>query len=302
MIRSRYRGNTLSEYALILVLVAVAGIGALSLLGQSTSDLLVSSSDGETHESMMRLVSMDFGGSGSYSGTGGTGPVSGNGSPSVPTPVNLRMVESGSGGVNVSSAEGIRINIPGAPEPVNKSLTTARQFEYLATHSTNPAMAKLYQDIADEAYFLAISQASFEVVNKGKDDTYLKNMTKFIDKLEGSPVTKMMTSLKSIDQWTGSLGKHREEILNAQVLSPAERESVLLMLDGAIGESRNQYDNILTQNPDYQKVEPIEPPDSGSKEMEQLRQLAISASTDEILGDNAAIDASVKVGVNLDSL
>lgn len=298
MIRNGYRGNTLAEYALILALVGVAGLGALSLFGQSTSNLLVSASDGENHKNMMRLVSLDFGSNGSKSGSA---PGSSSPSGSLP-PVNLRLVESGSGGINVSSAEGNRVNIPNAPDTFNASLTTAQSFEQLANKASNPATADLFRRIADESYFLAVAQASFEIVGKGSDNKYMKSVSKVIDEIEGSSTSKMMTSLKGIDDWTNMLAIRKVQIENTPDLSPADKQAALLMLDVTVSKSNQYYGNILKQNPNYQDAESIAPPATDSKEMIELRRLALTASTDKVLDDNQAIDASVETGVNLDSM
>lgn len=295
MSSSRHTGATLSEYAFLVSLVVVASLASVNLLGHSTSDLLGGVTTGQTGQQMEKLVSLEFGGSAGGGGNTNPAPISG-------APNTLQLTESSTGGgVNVSSAEGLVVKIPNAPQSVNEALTTAQQFDNLVKSATTPQVAALYQKIANNAYFLASAQANYEVNVNGQYSPTLKDLASPVsDEISSNSnwLTKINMPLKAIDDGMTALASTKNEITKNKSLTAAEKEMALSLIDAALAKSQSQYGNTMRYNPLYKLSASVSPPKGTS--MDELREIAVSASASGQLPTGSAVDTSVQTGVTLE--
>lgn len=175
-----FRGNTKTEYAIIISLVAVLGIGAVAGLGGSISKLLKGKelNGGQNDSGAYHMTMLDFNGprasqgSNAPSGTGYYQVVMGpDGRPQL-VPVN------GNGAnTNATSVEGNDWNALG-------SLMLGKSMMDLADAQTDPAMKAYLQELADKIFYLSgaeselddIPYLSIEPSDKGRNNN--KNYSK----------------------------------------------------------------------------------------------------------------------------
>lgn len=119
-------GNTLSEYAIIIGLLSALGVGGLSLLGNSVSDLLSGVSKGSGSHSMQGYLDSTLGTGVSGGGTAQNGIVSSTGAPiqgqvavagspngspnnalATINPLNPLTANNTGGGTNATSVDGV---------------------------------------------------------------------------------------------------------------------------------------------------------------------------------------------------
>lgn len=296
MRRSPHRGGSLSEYAVMLGLIALVSMAALRLLGHSTQDLLGGVTTGQTGQQLNDLISLRFQG---VNASMAQPPVSNAALPATnPSSPSLGLTESSGGGVNVSSTEGVRVNIPNVPPSLNSALTTAQQFDQLANNTSNPAAAVVYQQIANQSYFLASTQASYEIHVNGQDNPSLKSLANAITNQLPTDVARMNITLKAIDNGMSALEQSKKTISDNKDLTTAEKKEALLMIDATITASQEQYGNTMRNNSLYKTSPAIEPPTESA--LENLRNIAINASISGELVEHTAVNASVETGLHLD--
>jgi hypothetical protein len=298
MSTSKQKGATLSEYAFLISLVVVASLASVNLLGHSTSELLGGVTTGQTGQQMEKLVSLEFGGSAAGGANTSTNTAAVSGATGT-----LQLTDNNTGGgVNVSSAEGLVIKIPNAPPSVNGALTTAQQFDNLVNNAKTPQEAALYKKIANNAYFLASAQANYEVNVNGQYSQTLKDLASTVNNEISS--TNWLQSglnmpLKAIDDGMTALASTKNEIIKNKSLTAADKEMALSLIDSALTKSQSQYGNTMRYNPLYKLSASVDPPKGPS--MDELREIAVSASVSGELPVGSAVDTSVQTGVTIDT-
>jgi Flp pilus assembly pilin Flp len=163
MDRMSQSGVTLAEYAVCLGLVAVATVAGLKLLGGSVNDLFIgvnNSVDSNkaavaggvtpfslTPVNQSSVPAQPFSGTGYYKMV--TDPATG-----LPT---LKLVQGGSGNVNVTSVDGNLANVFG-------SSVIADHLKELASLATDPATKDYYNSLAQSIYYMGGAQGELDSV------------------------------------------------------------------------------------------------------------------------------------------
>lgn len=163
-------GNTLTEYGLALGLVALLGIGAMQVLGTSTSGTLGGVKNNE--DSLLKMANLDFTGDQAPSLYNGNVEIKGNGylvltpDPNTGLPV-LMMTDSNTGSVkNATSIEGAMWNTLGGVK-LGDSLMA------LAQEQADPAVASHLKLMAEKTYYLGAVEGELDgVQNLERVDSY----------------------------------------------------------------------------------------------------------------------------------
>ncbi len=142
-------GTTLSEYAAIIGLLALASIGALTLLGNSISDNYKPLLEANSSQTLQQMSQLEFRSSAPGS-TGSSIPVSTKG-------LYLQLTNISGNGVNATSLEGIN------DTPTGTAIGTAKQLRSLADQVTDPALKSAILAAAESVLKLSAAQASVEL-------------------------------------------------------------------------------------------------------------------------------------------
>lgn len=158
------KGGALTEYGLLIAMVAVVSFLSLGFLGQSQSGLTKAGADSLASKPVQDMMSLNFGqSSGSAGGGKGfyqlvTDPLTGNPS--------LVLVESNTGApVNATSVDGNRMNTLG-------SLMTASSLDKLAQQEQNPEIAAAFARMAELSYYMGAAEGAFDDIEKFEYDGY----------------------------------------------------------------------------------------------------------------------------------
>jgi len=142
-----HQGNALSEYGLILALIALLGIGSLQFLGGSLSGLFNNTGNELKSGRMSKLVSMDFSdaagqnGGNRMAGTLGTDPSTG-----LP---GMGLADTGGSGTNTTSTDGMT-----AKTAALSSFDIAKDFSNLANETTSEPYRSYLKEMSDLAYWM----------------------------------------------------------------------------------------------------------------------------------------------------
>lgn len=157
LIHTPHKGNTVSEYAVVIGLVALACIGSLTLFGNSTNNLLGQASQGKNKDSMLNMAQMKFGQQSSNpSQTASVAYQAAVIAQPNATPASLHLQNTSSDGVNATSVDGSS----GKVQAVQHTLSAARDMQAKAANLPEGALRQWYLAAARETLLLAGNEAS----------------------------------------------------------------------------------------------------------------------------------------------
>lgn len=163
----QHKGNTLSEYGIILGVIAFAAIGALKLLGGNLNLSFQNQNTALTSPAMRDYVSMQFHANSGTASVNGTGSSQGGG-PNT----SLLLHDNVSGGINASSTDGTT---------VLATAHAATTIEQLSAKISDPETQSLTQQLATFLYGVTLSEGVMsdvpglsQTVVQGKDSGYTK--------------------------------------------------------------------------------------------------------------------------------
>lgn len=137
---SRIHGQSLAEYGIIIVMVAVAGIAGLMLIGQSIQGEMAAMLGGQVNGSQAVNPS-----SASVSSPPGSTPAPNTASSvGTPSPASNPVPLSGATTVTFQTADGKTFSLPGYPQDLSKSVLTA------GANGTTSLLANQLQAIAKQ--------------------------------------------------------------------------------------------------------------------------------------------------------
>lgn len=302
LIHTPHKGNTLSEYALIIGLVALACIGSLSLFGNSTNNLLGQASQGKNKDSMLNMAQMKFGqqssnpapsGSGTSKTTGVTQPNA--------TPANFNILNTSSDGVNATSVDGSS----GKVQAVQRTLSAARDMQAKAANLPEGALKAWYMAAARETFLLAGNEASlsYKMDNISELQALAEpNMTPGDALYEisnhysllGSFLLSLPPNITAAERST-ALGSVNNVLnsLKTEYAEPLGKYTNMVVNNGQPSMTINSL-NLYADNMTYGQQ-------NYTKSAEDIQKLATTALSDGSVSKTPAVQTSLETGLQMEN-
>jgi hypothetical protein len=157
----RQHGNVLTEYGLLLGLLALASVGGLTFMGNSTANLMGQNTNNLNGRSVQDLVSLNFGKSGKTTNNPSASTVL---NPTVAATgtaaASLPLTSGSSGETNTTSTEGGRKLL------TYESLSQADTVMQIAAASTDPATKDWANNVAKYLYWMGGAEGSFSGISQ----------------------------------------------------------------------------------------------------------------------------------------
>ena len=302
LIHAPHKGNTLSEYALILGLVALACIGSLSLFGNSTVALVGQASQGQHHDQMLNMSMMNFGNQQAGSTADSASASSGANTPqAVNTPAHLILLNTSGGGVNATSVDGSN----GKVQTVQQALNAARAMQAKADATQNPALKAWYLAAARETFLLAGNEASLSY--KMDNLTELKALAE-TNMTPGDALYEISNHYSMLGSFLLSLPPN---------ITATEKSTALASVNNVLGSLKTQYADTLAKYTNMavyngQPVMTINAPNLYADQMvygqqnytkspEDIQKLAPTALSDGSVSKTPAVQTSLETGLQMNS-
>lgn len=270
------KGNTLSEYVIIISLIAVASFAALQLLGNSVTGHYDKISHGNSGSTIQKMSTLDFS---SPKPNGGNFAIT-----LSPEGTNLGLTGSGNSGVNATSLDGIR------ETHIGRVIGSANHLKLMADNITDPALKALLQESADISLRLSTSEAAVEVMKANNSDGVMGDLVR----AGGLKVLTMRDSVNSVDAYRAELEGKLAQLKSMSSSDPEELIQAQQLLNEAITSSWEEYGEIIeatdTQNATTYKLD-----------ITKVKAVAASAQVSGGLADTVAVDASADAGLSLDN-
>ncbi len=272
-------GNTLSEYAIILGLIAVASVGALSLMGNSLSTQFDTVNQGNAHDSMTRMSNLNFDNGGKPSSNGGAQlpgkSIGANGYP---------LANVSSSGTNATSMDGnARKTLSVSYEVANKMLAMANQVD-------DPALKAWYKEAATRTLKLASSQAAYELASRNITDP--DNQVSSLLGIKNNVRFGTDDAVKSIIQWQESLKTQLSQLSGIRTASPAEIQAAQNLTVSVLDANNVQYSDAIVKT-DISRASVLDP------DVNKIKKEAYSLDTSQIV-DNIGLSTSVENGLTME--
>jgi len=272
-------GNTLSEYAIILGLIALASVGALSLMGNSISAQFDTVNQGNAHDTLTRMSNLNFE-TGKPSSGNGAGQLSGKSIDANGYP----LANVSSSGTNATSMDGnVKKNLSVSYNVANKMLAMAEQV-------SDPALKAWYQEAATRTLKLASSQAAYELASR--NITNPDNQVSSLIGIKNNVTFGTDDAVKSIIQWQESLKTQLSLLSGIRTASPAEIQAAQELTVSVLDANNVQYSNAIVKT-DISKASVLDP------DVNKIKKEAYSLDTSQIM-DNIGLSTSVENGLTMD--
>ena len=235
------RGHTTFEYALFIGVFLVFAIGSITLLGRSITDLFSSLTSSSTQNSMTAYMNVTLGskGAGASKGLPSNGPANGSFGNTNGLLTGLSPVA-----VNVSSVDGTGLHY------VQTTLTYAQRLQQLADDARDPDIKGQLEKIAQDAYWIGGSQATYEYHQNG--NTSLADLSKaMIDKDTRDPeiANRALISIHDNENFlTGDL----QALLNMPGATAEQKAFAQSIANQVLSKSQVEYqasyNNLINSN------------------------------------------------------
>jgi len=221
-------GNTLSEYAVIIGLLAVASIGALTLLGNSISASYKPLLEGNSSQTLQQMSQLDFRSS---------APGSPGSSIAVSTKgLYLQLTNISGNGVNATSLEGIN------DTPTGTAIGTANQLRTLADQVTDPALKSAILAAAESVLKLSAAQASVEL-SQAHDPTGIMSQ---LVAAAGLGTVHLNDAVNSVGLYQKDIEDKMYALAHLSTSNQAELHEAYQLLAGVTSTNWNQYSPLVT--------------------------------------------------------
>ncbi|HEY9687238.1 MAG TPA: hypothetical protein V6C52_09705 [Coleofasciculaceae cyanobacterium] len=153
---NRLSGNVLTEYGIIIALVVILAIGAVTLLGRTTSDLFQNTEDQLANPAVKDYMSLQFGSASGnvYDASMGSRVMSLNAQTGMPS---IGIATSSSAPVNATSIDGMVTSS-------QQTLTLATQMDQLALTITDPKTVQWLEKITQYTHYMAGAEGDYSGV------------------------------------------------------------------------------------------------------------------------------------------
>lgn len=255
-------GNVLSEYGLLIGLIAVASVASLNLLGNSLSDGFGNLKGKLDNNYVASILGGPKGGSaatqsgpGTLSSSSAPGLSSGSGNIDTPyLPINLDA----STDSNVTSSNGSQ-----KVQAVKNSLSIAQQFSKMAEEAVggHETYLQWLKDASMHSFALAGGEANYSI----KDFPQLKTLTSITgsndyNKNQDGLAEFKFTQASSIYSLQGTawqLTQLKQQITTDSIkATPAQKAQALAMMNAQLTSFKNSYGDVINKyiEPDYSRV------------------------------------------------
>lgn len=269
-----HAGNTTSEYAIILGLIALSSIGALSLMGNSLSSQLNKVNQGNAHQAMAQMSNLNFDTNKSSSSKSESFQTLGSNAYELP---NVS-----SGGTNATSMDGTAITA------VKASYKFANKLLAMAAQTDDPGLKAWYQEAANRTLKLAGSQAAYELASNGiiDPDNQLSNLIG----IKNNETIGTDDAVKSIIQWQESLKAQLNLLAVNHTASAADLKEAHDLAVSVLDNNNEQYSDTIVKT-DISQATALDP------DVNIIKKEV--ANTDII--DNLGIATTVETGLTMDA-
>lgn len=269
-----HTGNTTSEYAIILGLIALASIGALSLMGNSLSSQIGKVNQGSSHQALAQMSNLNFDKPGS-SGNGAAPAAPATGQNGYP------LADVSNSGTNATSMDG------NAVTALKSSYKMANKMLALAAQTDDPLLRAWYRATASDTFKLAGSQAAYELASQ--DITDPDNRLSKLIGIKNNQTIGEDDAVKSILTWQQSLQLQLSMLSLIRTASPAELKQAHDLAIGVLNANNIQYSEAINTT-DISRAQVLNP-DVAAIQKE-------AANTDAI--DSIGLATSLETGAVMD--
>jgi hypothetical protein len=268
------QGNTLSEYALLSGLVILLAYSGLSLFGNNLSGLFQKDATVLGQNSLDNYFNTTLGNH-SQGANGATGLASKNTNASLLNNTSL-FTQSVSGGTNATSVEG------GTGEAhVLASFDKAKDLQALADAETDPAIKAKLEKLAQDAYWIGGSQATYEYHQNG--NTSLATLAQAMIDKKLADKTTANKALISIRDNENFLTQDLDSLLSSPNIPKTIKTFALQAANQVLTQSQNQYKKS------YQSIPTDEIPDTGLRTPDTVDSTTGKKSIDLVIGEGNSL-------------